>query len=405
MTAVKKVVLAYSGGLDTSVIVRWLQETYRCEVVTFTADIGQGEEVEPARAKAKLLGVKEIHIEDLREEFAREYVYPMFRANAIYEGEYLLGTSIARPLIAKRLVEIAAACGADAISHGATGKGNDQVRFELGAYALMPGVRVIAPWREWDLGSRESLLAYCEQHGIPVEMKRGKKSPYSMDANLLHISYEGGNLEDPWCEPEEDMWRWSVAPEAAPDKPTYVELGFRGGDVVSVDGQAMSPANVMLHLNKVAGDNGVGRLDLVENRYVGMKSRGCYETPAGTVMLKAHRAIESLTLDREVAHLKDELMPRYAKLVYSGYWWSPERRMLQSAIDESQHWVSGTVRLKLYKGSVQVVGRKSDDSLFDPHIATFEDDRGAYNQKDAEGFIRLNALRMRIAASRGRRLD
>ncbi len=405
MTAVKKVVLAYSGGLDTSVIVRWLQETYRCEVVTFTADIGQGEEVEPARAKAKLLGVKEIHIEDLREEFAREYVYPMFRANAIYEGEYLLGTSIARPLIAKRLVEIAAACGADAISHGATGKGNDLVRFELGAYALMPGVRVIAPWREWDLGSRESLLAYCEQHGIPVEMKRGKKSPYSMDANLLHISYEGGNLEDPWCEPEEDMWRWSVAPEAAPDKPTYVELGFRGGDVVSVDGQAMSPANVMLHLNKVAGDNGVGRLDLVENRYVGMKSRGCYETPAGTVMLKAHRAIESLTLDREVAHLKDELMPRYAKLVYSGYWWSPERRMLQSAIDESQHWVSGTVRLKLYKGSVSVVGRKSDDSLFDAHIATFEDDRGAYNQKDAEGFIRLNALRMRIAASRGRRLD
>ena len=404
MTAVKKVVLAYSGGLDTSVIVRWLQETYRCEVVTFTADIGQGEEVEPARAKAKLLGVKEIHIEDLREEFAREYVYPMFRANAIYEGEYLLGTSIARPLIAKRLVEIAAACGADAISHGATGKGNDQVRFELGAYALMPGVRVIAPWREWDLGSRESLLAYCEQHGIPVEMKRGKKSPYSMDANLLHISYEGGNLEDPWCEPEEDMWRWSVAPEAAPDKPTYVELGFRGGDVVSVDGQAMSPANVMLHLNKVAGDNGVGRLDLVENRYVGMKSRGCYETPAGTVMLKAHRAIESLTLDREVAHLKDELMPRYAKLVYSGYWWSPERRMLQSAIDESQHWVSGTVRLKLYKGSVSVVGRKSDDSLFDAHIATFEDDRGAYNQKDAEGFIRLNALRMRIAANAGRKL-
>ena len=405
MTAVKKVVLAYSGGLDTSVIVRWLQDTYRCEVVTFTADIGQGEEVEPAREKARLLGVKEIHIEDLREEFAREYVYPMFRANAIYEGEYLLGTSIARPLIAKRLVEIAAACGADAISHGATGKGNDQVRFELGAYALMPGVRVIAPWREWDLGSRESLLAYCEQHGIPVEMKRGKKSPYSMDANLLHISYEGGNLEDPWCEPEEDMWRWSVAPEAAPDAPTYLELGFRGGDVVSVDGEAMSPATVMLHLNKVAGDNGVGRLDLVENRYVGMKSRGCYETPAGTVMLKAHRAIESLTLDREVAHLKDELMPRYAKLVYSGYWWSPERRMLQTAIDESQQWVNGTVRLKLYKGSVTVVGRKSDDSLFDAHIATFEDDRGAYNQKDAEGFIRLNALRMRIAASRGRRLD
>jgi argininosuccinate synthase len=405
MTAVNKVVLAYSGGLDTSVIVRWLQETYRCEVVTFTADIGQGEEVEPAREKARLLGVKEIHIEDLREEFARDFVYPMFRANAIYEGEYLLGTSIARPLIAKRLVEIAAASGADAISHGATGKGNDQVRFELGAYALMPGVRVIAPWREWDLTSRESLLAYCEQHNIPVEMKRGRKSPYSMDANLLHISYEGANLEDPWCEPEEDMWRWSVAPEAAPDKPTYVELGFRGGDVVSVDGQELSPAKVMLHLNKVAGDNGVGRLDLVENRYVGMKSRGCYETPAGTVMLKAHRAIESLTLDREVAHLKDELMPRYAKLVYSGYWWSPERRMLQVAIDESQRWVNGTVRLKLYKGSVAVVGRKSDDSLFDAHIATFEDDRGAYNQKDAEGFIRLNALRMRIAANRGRKLD
>jgi argininosuccinate synthase len=405
MSSVKKVVLAYSGGLDTSVIVRWLQDNYQCEVVTFTADIGQGEELDPAREKAIKLGVKEIFIEDLREEFARDYVFPMFRANAIYEGEYLLGTSIARPLIAKRLVEIARETGADAISHGATGKGNDQVRFELGAYALMPGVRVIAPWREWDLTSRETLLEYCEKRDIPVEMKRGKKSPYSMDANLLHISYEGANLEDPWCEPEEDMWRWSVAPEAAPDKPTYVELGFRGGDVVSVDGQAMSPASVMLHLNKVAGDNGVGRLDLVENRYVGMKSRGCYETPAGTVMLKAHRAIESLTLDREVAHLKDELMPRYAKLVYSGYWWSPERRMLQVAIDESQQYVNGTVRLKLYKGSVAVVGRKSDDSLFDAHIATFEDDRGAYNQKDAEGFIRLNALRMRIAANRGRRLD
>ncbi len=404
MSAVSKVVLAYSGGLDTSVIVRWLQETYGCEVVTFTADIGQGEELEPARAKAKLLGVKEIHIEDLREEFARDFVFPMFRANAIYEGEYLLGTSIARPLIAKRLVEIAAACGADAISHGATGKGNDQVRFELGAYALMPGVKVIAPWREWDLTSRETLLAYCEKHAIPVEMKRGKKSPYSMDANLLHISYEGGGLEDPWWEPGEDMWRWSVAPEAAPDQPTYIELGFRGGDVVSVDGEAMSPANVMIHLNRIAGANGVGRLDLVENRYVGMKSRGCYETPAGTVMLKAHRAIESLTLDREVAHLKDELMPRYAKLVYSGYWWSPERHMLQAAIDASQQHVNGTVRLKLYKGSVAVVGRKSDDSLFDATIATFEDDRGAYDQKDAEGFIRLNALRMRIAARAGRKL-
>jgi argininosuccinate synthase len=329
----------------------------------------------------------------------------MFRANAIYEGEYLLGTSIARPLIAKRLVEIAQQTGADAISHGATGKGNDQVRFELGAYALMPGVRVIAPWREWELSSRETLLAYCETHGIPVEMKRGKKSPYSMDANLLHISYEGGHLEDPWWEPEEAMWRWTVAPEAAPETPTYVELGFRNGDVVSVDGEPMTPAEVMLRLNKLAGENGVGRLDLVENRYVGMKSRGCYETPAGTVMLKAHRAIESLTLDREVAHLKDELMPRYAALVYNGYWWSPERRMLQAAIDESQRWVNGTVRLKLYRGNVTVVGRKSDDSLFDANIATFEDDAGAYNQKDAEGFIRLNALRMRIAAGGGRRLD
>ena len=405
MSALRKVVLAYSGGLDTSVIVRWLQENYGCEVVTFTADIGQGEEVEPAREKAKLLGVQEIHIEDLREEFARDFVFPMFRANAIYEGEYLLGISIARPLIAKRLVEIAQATGADAISHGATGKGNDQVRFELGAYALMPGVKVIAPWREWDLESREKLLAYCETHGIPVEMKRGKKSPYSMDANLLHISYEGGGLEDPWWKPEEEMWRWTVSPQAAPEQPSVIELGFRRGDVVSVDDVAMSPAQVMLHLNRVAGANGIGRLDLVENRYVGMKSRGCYETPAGTVILKAHRAIESLTLDREVAHLKDELMPRYAKLIYSGYWWSPERRMLQQAIDHSQLWVNGTVRLELYKGSVMVTGRQSDDSLFDATIATFEDDRGAYDQKDAEGFIRLNALRMRIAARKGRRGD
>ena len=400
--SVKKVVLAYSGGLDTSVIVRWLQDNYDCEVVTFTADIGQGEELEPAREKAKLLGVKEIHIDDLREEFARDFVFPMFRANAIYEGEYLLGTSIARPLIAKRLVEIARETGADAVSHGATGKGNDQVRFELGAYALMPGVKVIAPWREWNLTSRQTLLDYCETHGIPVEMKRGKKSPYSMDANLLHISYEGGGLEDPYWEPGEDMWRWTVPPEQAPDQPTYIELEYRGGDIVSVDGVAMSPAQVMLHLNKVAGDNGIGRLDLVENRYVGMKSRGCYETPAGTVMLKAHRAIESITLDREVAHLKDELMPRYASLVYNGYWWSPERHMLQAAIDHSQQWVNGTVRLKLYKGGVYVVGRKSDDTLFDATIATFEDDRGAYDQKDAEGFIRLNALRMRIAARKGR---
>jgi argininosuccinate synthase len=402
MTAVSKVVLAYSGGLDTSVIVRWLQETYGCEVVTFTADIGQGEELEPAREKAKLLGVKEIYIDDLREEFARDFVFPMFRANAVYEGEYLLGTSIARPLIAKRLVEIAQATGADAISHGATGKGNDQVRFELGAYALMPGVKIIAPWREWNLTSRETLLAYCETHSIPVEMKRGRKSPYSMDANLLHISYEGGGLEDPYWEPEEGMWRWSVSPEAAPDAPTYIELTYRGGDIVAIDGVTMSAAEVMLRLNAIAGANGIGRLDLVENRYVGMKSRGAYETPAGTVMLKAHRAIESLTLDREVAHLKDELMPRYASLVYNGYWWSPERRMLQAAIDHSQQWVNGTVRLKLYKGNVIVVGRKSDDSLFDATIATFEDDRGAYDQKDAEGFIRLNALRMRIAARKGR---
>ena len=399
---VKKVVLAYSGGLDTSIILKWLQTEYGAEVVTFTADLGQGGELEPARKKAEMLGIKDIYIEDLREEFVRDVVVPMFRANAVYEGVYLLGTSIARPLIAKRLIEIARETGADAISHGATGKGNDQVRFELGAYALMPGVRVIAPWREWDLTSRQTLLAYCETHGIPVEMKRGKKSPYSMDANLLHISYEGGGLEDPYWEPGEDMWRWTVPPEQAPDQPTYIELGYRGGDIVSVDGVDMSPAQVMVHLNKVAGDNGIGRLDLVENRYVGMKSRGCYETPAGTVMLRAHRAIESITLDREVAHLKDELMPRYAKLVYNGYWWSPERHMLQAAIDHSQRWVNGTVRLKLYKGGVHVVGRKSDDTLFDATIATFEDDRGAYDQKDAEGFIRLNALRMRIAARKGR---
>jgi len=398
----KKIVLAYSGGLDTSVIVKWLQETYDYEVVTFTADIGQGEEVEPAREKAEALGVKEIYIEDLREEFARDYVYPMFRANAIYEGEYLLGTSIARPLISKRLIEIAKEVGAEAISHGATGKGNDQVRFELGAYALMPGIHVVAPWREWDLNSREKLMSYCEEHGIPVEMKRGKKSPYSMDANLLHISYEGGNLEDPWWEAEEDMWRWSVAPEQAPDVPTYVELSYKQGDIVAIDGVAKTPAEVMEHLNKVGGENGIGRLDIVENRYVGMKSRGCYETPAGTIMLKAHRAIESLTLDREAAHLKDELMPKYAKLIYNGYWWSQEREMLQAAIDESQKFVNGDVRLKLYKGSVSAVGRRSDDSLFDERIATFEADDGAYDQKDAEGFIKLNALRLKISAARGR---
>jgi argininosuccinate synthase len=402
MTDIKKVVLAYSGGLDTSVILKWLQETYHCEVVTFTADIGQAEDLEPARAKAEALGVKSIYIEDLREEFARDFVFPMFRANAIYEGEYLLGTSIARPLIAKRLVEIAHSCGADAIAHGATGKGNDQVRFELGAYALMPGVKVIAPWREWDLLSREKLLAYAEKHGIPIAKKRGQKSPYSMDANLLHISYEGEMLEDPWTEPEEEMWLWTVPPEKAPDKPSYIELDYTRGDIIAIDGETLSPAQVMNRLNQLGGENGIGRVDIVENRYVGMKSRGCYETPGGTIMLRAHRAIESITLDREVAHLKDELMPRYASLIYNGYWWSPERKLLQELIDASQAAVNGTVRLKLYKGNVTVVGRKSDDSLFDQSIATFADDAGAYNQQDAEGFIRLNALRMRIAALRGR---
>lgn len=403
MSKINKVVLAYSGGLDTSVILKWLQDKYDSEVVTFTADLGQGEEVEPARAKAKALGIKEIFIEDLREEFARDYVFPMFRANAIYEGEYLLGTSIARPLIAKRLVEIARETGAEAVAHGATGKGNDQVRFELGAYGLNPNIKVIAPWREWDLLSRQKLLDYAEQHGIPVEMKQGKKSPYSMDANLLHISYEGGILEDPWAEPEESMWRWSVSPENAPDEPTYLELTYEQGDIVAINGERMSPATVMTYLNKVAGDNGIGRLDIVENRYVGMKSRGCYETPAGTVMLKAHRAIESLTLDREVAHLKDELMPRYAQMVYNGYWWAPEREMMQAMIDESQKTVNGDVRLKLYKGNVVVVGRASStDSLFDESIATFEDDAGAYDQKDAEGFIKLNALRLKIAGNKKR---
>ncbi|AAU92618.1 argininosuccinate synthase [Methylococcus capsulatus str. Bath] len=399
---VKKVALAYSGGLDTSVILKWLQETYGCEVVTFTADLGQGEEVEPARAKAQAMGVKEIYIDDLREEFSRDFVFPMFRANAIYEGEYLLGTSIARPLIAKRLIEIANETGADAIAHGATGKGNDQVRFELGAYALRPDIRVIAPWREWELTSRETLLAYAESRGIPIEMKRGKTSPYSMDANLLHISYEGGILEDPWAEPEETMWRWSVSPENAPDRPTYVELTYEHGDIVAIDGERMTAAAVLARLNQLGGANGIGRLDIVENRYVGMKSRGCYETPGGTIMLKAHRAIESITLDREVAHLKDELMPRYASLIYNGYWWSPERRMLQQMIDASQATVNGVVRVKLYKGNVSVVGRKSEsNSLFDMNIATFEDDRGAYDQKDAEGFIKLNALRLRIAGRKG----
>jgi argininosuccinate synthase len=400
MSDIKKVVLAYSGGLDTSVILKWLQDVYGCEVVTFTADIGQGEEVEPARRKAEQCGVKQIYIEDLREEFVRDFVFPMFRANAIYEGEYLLGTSIARPLIAKRLVEIARETGADAISHGATGKGNDQVRFELAAYALMPNVKVIAPWREWDLLSREKLLDYAERNKIPVEYTKKKgQAPYSMDANLLHISYEGGILEDPDFEPEESMWRITVSPEKAPAKPEHVELEYLKGDIVAVNGTQMTPAEVLTELNRLGGRHGIGRLDLVENRYVGMKSRGCYETPGGTIMLKAHRAIESITLDREVVALKDDLMPRYARMIYNGYWFSPERRLLQTLIDESQKAVNGTVRVKLYKGTVLTVGRSSQDSLFDPTIATFEDDKGAYDQADATGFIRLNALRMRIAAS------
>jgi argininosuccinate synthase len=407
MSDVKRAVLAYSGGLDTSVILKWLQDTYGCEVVTFTADIGQGEELEPARQKAIKFGIKpeHIYIDDLREEFVRDFVFPMFRANAIYEGEYLLGTSIARPLIAKRQIEIARATGADAVSHGATGKGNDQVRFELGYYALEPSIRIIAPWREWDLLSREKLLAYAEANGIPVEMKhKAGGSPYSMDANLLHISYEGRILEDPAREAEEDMWRWTVSPERAPDAPEYIELTYEKGDIVAIDGRAMSAAQVLTELNRLGGKHGIGRLDLVENRYVGMKSRGCYETPGGTIMLKGHRAIESLCLDREVAHLKDDLMPRYAALIYNGYWWSPERTALQGLIDHTQQQVNGWVRLKLYKGNVIVAGRDSKtDSLFDPTIATFEDDAGAYNQADAGGFIRLNALRMRIAANLDRK--
>ncbi len=407
MSDVKKVVLAYSGGLDTSVILKWLQDRYHCEVITFTADIGQGEELEPARAKALQLGIRpeHIYIDDLKEEFVRDFVFPMFRANTVYEGEYLLGTSIARPLIAKRLIEIANETGADAIAHGATGKGNDQVRFELGAYALKPDIKIIAPWREWDLLSRERLLAYAETHGIPVEMKhKAGGSPYSMDANLLHISYEGRHLEDPAAEAEEEMWRWTVSPERAPDEPEYVEIEFRGGDPVALNGAALSPAALLARLNELGGRHGIGRLDLVENRYVGMKSRGCYETPGGTILLKAHRAIESITLDREVAHLKDDLMPRYASLIYNGYWWSPERRALQVLIDHTQTHVNGWVRLKLYKGGVSVVGRDSkEDSLFDPAIATFEEDAGAYDQRDAGGFIKLNALRMRIAARRDMR--
>ncbi|WP_028225913.1 argininosuccinate synthase [Paraburkholderia ferrariae] len=400
MSDIKKVVLAYSGGLDTSVILKWLQDNYDAEVVTFTADIGQGEELEPARKKALQLGIKEenIFIDDLREEFVRDFVFPMFRANALYEGEYLLGTSIARPLIAKRQIEIARAAGAQAVSHGATGKGNDQVRFELGYYALEPGIKVIAPWREWDLLSREKLLAYAENAGIPIDMKhRQGGAPYSMDANLLHISFEGRHLEDPKAEAEEDMWRWTVSPEQAPDAPEYVDIEYAHGDPVAINGKRVTPAEALTELNRLGSKHGIGRLDLVENRYVGMKSRGCYETPGGTIMLKAHRGIESITLDREVAHLKDDLLARYASLIYNGYWWSPERKAIQVLIDHTQQNVNGWVRVKLYKGSVSVVSRDSKDTLFDKTIATFDDDGGAYNQADAGGFIKLNALRMRIA--------
>ena len=393
---VKKVVLAYSGGLDTSIILKWLQDEYNCEVVTFTADIGQGEEVEPARQKALKLGIKpeNIFIDDLQEEFVRDYVFPMFRANAIYEGEYLLGTSIARPLIAKRQIEIAKQVGADAVAHGATGKGNDQVRFELGYLSLHPDITVIAPWREWDLNSREKLLAFAEKHDIPIE-KKGKKSPYSMDANLLHISYEGQILEDPNAEPEEDMWLWTNSPEEAPNTPEYITIGFEKGDAVSINGEKLSPATLLRTLNEYGNKHGIGRIDIVENRYVGMKARGCYETPGGTILLKAHRAIESITLDREEAHFKDELMPKYASLIYNGFWFSPEREMMQAAIDKTQENVNGEVRLKLYKGNVIVVGRNSPNSLYSPEHSTFEEDE-VYNQKDAEGFIKLNALRFVI---------
>ncbi len=396
---IKKVVLAYSGGLDTSVILKWLKETYRCEVVTFTADLGQGEELEPARKKAELLGIKpeNIFIDDLREEFVRDFVFPMFRANTVYEGVYLLGTSIARPLIAKRQIEIANMVGADAVAHGATGKGNDQVRFELGYYALRPDIKIIAPWREWELNSRTTLISYAEKHQIPIAKDKRGEAPYSTDANLLHISYEGKALENPWVEPDEDMYTRSVSPEKAPDTPTYVEVEFKRGDAVAIDGKAMSPMNILTELNRLGGANGIGRLDLVENRYVGMKSRGVYETPGGTILLAAHRGIESLTLDRGAAHLKDELMPRYAELIYCGYWWSPERQALQALIDQTQEVVNGTVRLKLYKGTVSVVGRQSPNSLYRLDYVTFEED-SVYNQKDAEGFIKLNALRLRLGA-------
>ena len=400
MSEIKKAVLAYSGGLDTSVILKWLQDTYQCEIVTFTADLGQGEELEPARSKALQFGVKpeNIFIDDLREEFVRDFVFPMFRANTVYEGEYLLGTSIARPLIAKRQIEIARQVKADSVSHGATGKGNDQVRFELGYYALEPGIKVIAPWREWDLLSREKLLAYAEKHGIPVEMKHKQGgAPYSMDANLLHISFEGRHLENPNAEAEESMWRWTVSPENAPDAAEIIEIEFRSGDPIAINGKAYKAHELLAELNRLGGKHGIGRLDLVENRFVGMKSRGCYETPGGTILLKAHRGIESITLDREVAHLKDDLMPRYASLIYNGYWWSPERLALQTLIDHTQTSVNGVVRLKLYKGSVAVISRDSANTLFDQNIATFDDDGGAYNQADAGGFIKLNALRMRIA--------
>lgn len=399
----EKIVLSYSGGLDTSVICRWLQETYDAEVITFTADIGQGEELETARAKAEAMGVDKIFVEDLTETFARDYVFPMFRANTIYEGEYLLGTSIARPLIAKRLVEIARETGAEAVAHGATGKGNDQVRFEFGAYALDPDIRVIAPHREWEINSREALMEYCRKHAIPVDYEQSGEAPYSMDANLLHISYEGGILEDPGTAPNDDMWRWTVSPEDAPDEPQSIEIAYQNGDAVAVNGESLTPAGVIRLLNEIGGRHGVGRSDIVENRYVGMKSRGCYETPGGTILLKAHRAMESITMDREVTHLRDELMPRYARMIYNGFWWSPERRVMQALIDASQNAVSGSVKLKLYKGGVYVIGRSSTtDSLYDVDIVTFDEDAGAYEQSDATGFIRLNALRLRIAARRGR---
>ena len=399
----KKIALAYSGGLDTSVILRWLQNTYQCEVVAFTADIGQNEDLEPVSKKAAELGCKKIFVEDLVEEFARDFVFPMFRINALYEGEYLLGTSIARPLIAARLVEIAKITGADAIAHGATGKGNDQIRFELGAYALMPEIRIISPWREWDFQSREELVAYAESEGIPVDRRASGQADYSMDANLLHISYEGGELEDPWSSPSEQMWRWTASPQNAPDVPQTIEIEFENGDAIAIDSEKNTPASILKRLNELGSLHGIGRADIVENRYIGMKSRGCYETPGGTILIKAHRAVESITLDREIVHLMQDLMPRYAKLVYNGYWWSPERVALQKIIDESQKYVSGVVRLQLYKGNVVVLGRQSEKhSIYDKAIASFDDESGVYTQSDAEGFIRLNALRLRVSAGKKR---